>query len=202
MPPDERQQICVIPARGGSTRIPGKNMKLFHGKPILQYSIEKARESGVFGKVIVSSDCRETLDFAKSQGALIWPRIGALSKDEVGTQDVTLDVVTYQKHITVFEYVCCLYATAPLMDVQALRSGLELLKIYPELHFAYAAGDVDGQRVHAGQFYWSRTSSLIKGLQLDEVPTGYIHVPPNRLCDINTQQDWERAEQMYESLQP
>lgn len=190
--------ICIIPARGGSTRIPRKNIKLFHGKPIIQYSIENAFASGLFGKVIVSSDDDEILTIAKDCGALINRRPDSLAQNEIGTQEVARHVAIIHSRITIFPQVCVLYATAPLLDITDLHAGLAYLK-GDGFDFVYP---VDCQGHDAGQFYWCQTASLIQGKELDVAPTGHLVIPDSRVCDINTFDDWQRAEQMYAALNP
>ena len=108
--------ICVIPARGGSKRIPRKNIKEFNGKPIIAYSIEAAFESNCFDQVIVSTDDNEIKVVAKKYGAQVpFVRPDELSNDYVGTIPVIKHAIEWMEdHNNYIENVCCLYATAPV----------------------------------------------------------------------------------------
>ena len=122
--------LCVIPARGGSKRIPRKNIKDFLGKPIIAYSIKAALESNLFEKIIVSTDDKEIAEIAKQYGAEVpFLRPKKLSDDFVGTNDVIKHSVNwYLMQDIKIDYVCCIYATAPFVRVKYLRQGFELLK--------------------------------------------------------------------------
>ena len=119
--------LAVIPARGGSKRIPKKNIREFCGKPIIAWSIEAAIESGCFDRVIVSTDCAEIADVAKGYGAEVpFVRPEELSDDYVGTSDVVSHAIEYfAGHGFSYDYACCLYATAPFVTGQSLRRGFE-----------------------------------------------------------------------------
>src|SRR5512145_3210924 len=121
--------VAIIPARIGSKRIPKKNIKLFHGKPIIAYSIQAAHETGLFSKVIVSTDSQELADIAMSHGAEVpFMRPAELSDDFTGTDAVILHALNWlMDHGQDIQYVCCIYATAPLIDSVFIRKGLELL---------------------------------------------------------------------------
>ena len=122
--------LAVIPARGGSKRIPNKNIKSFAGKPIIAYSIMAARNSGIFDRIVVSTDCKEIANVAREWGAetpFIRPK--ELSDDHTGTNEVTIHAIQYfQDQGEQVEYVCCLYATAPFVNAEDLKYGFELLK--------------------------------------------------------------------------
>ena len=122
--------ICIIPARGGSKRIPKKNIKIFNGKPIIAYSIEAAIDSKCFDQVIVSTDDKEIAEIAKQYGANVpFLRSKELSDDITGTMDVTNNAINwYIKNITKNPaYVCCLYATASLLTSDILRQAYQQL---------------------------------------------------------------------------
>lgn len=196
---DQEQILCVIPARAGSTRIPGKNLKPFHGKPIIEYSIAAALDSQLFGEIVVSTDSRETVALAERMGVTGEYRFENLCANEVGTQRVArsvLQTARLGRHL-----VCVIYATAPLMCVSDLKRGLQMLRDIPQLEFTYSVGNVDEVEVDAGQFYWSRAISLLAHRELDVAPTGHVVIHPGRMCDINTPEDWERAEKMYVDLE-
>lgn len=122
--------IAVIPARGGSKRIPRKNIKLFHGKPVIGYAIELAISSGLFDDVYVSTDDAEIREISMSYGARVpWLRDETLSNDHTSTIDVMADAVTkiMLEHGTL-DNVCCIYPVTPLLQVKYLESGLRLLE--------------------------------------------------------------------------
>lgn len=122
--------VAIIPARGGSKRIPGKNIKPFAGKPIIAYSIEAALASGLFQRVIVSTDSPEIAAVARSFGAETpFVRPADLADDFTVTADVLLHALDWlaQQGAAVTQ-VCCLYATAPFVQTPHLREGLELLR--------------------------------------------------------------------------
>jgi pseudaminic acid cytidylyltransferase len=131
--------ICVIPARGGSKRIPKKNIKDFLGKPIVAYSIEVALNSKLFDKVIVSTDDESIAKVAKEYGAEVpFFRPEELSDDFTGTADVVKHTINWFLEQDVeIDYVCCIYATAPFVKQQYLEKGFEKLKCSGKL-FAFS----------------------------------------------------------------
>ncbi|MEX3071988.1 pseudaminic acid cytidylyltransferase [Vibrio alginolyticus] len=132
--------IAIIPARGGSKRIPRKNIKLFHGKPMIAYSIQAALKSGCFDKVIVSTDDQEIADVAKQYGAEVpFIRPAEISDDHATTMDVMEHAIAWcEEQGMDVEYVCCLYATAPFVTSQSLQQGLNTL-LDEECEFAFSA---------------------------------------------------------------
>ena len=122
--------IAVIPARGGSKRIPRKNIKLFHGLPVIAYAIKTAKESGVFSEVFVSTDDAEIAEVAESFGATIpWMRPKDLSDDYTTTVSVMQDAVNKLKSsLNELEYVCCIYPVTPLLQPNFISQGLQILK--------------------------------------------------------------------------
>ena len=117
--------LCIIPARGGSKRIPRKNIKSFMGKPIIAYSIEAALNSGVFDEVMVSTDDEEIADVACQYGASVpFLRSPETSNDYATTVDVLLEVVnTYKEQGKIFDVLCCLYSTAPFVTSERLNEA-------------------------------------------------------------------------------
>ena len=122
--------ICVIPARGGSKRIPRKNIKEFNGKPIIAYSIEAAFESNCFDQVIVSTDDNEIKEVAKKYGAQVpFVRPEKLSNDSAGTIPVIKHAIEWMEQKNNYiEHVCCLYATAPFIKSKILTKAYQQLK--------------------------------------------------------------------------
>ena len=225
-------RLCVIPARGGSKRIPRKNIKEFHGKPLIAYSIQVAIDSHLFDKIIVSTDDEEIAQIAKSYGAEVpFVRPKELSDDHTGTGAVVEHAINYLKERgESYEYVCTLYATAPLLQAKYLIESYEKLKksdavtvfsctsmpfpiqrtfkitddgrcqmFWPE-NFYKRSQDLEVAYQDAGQFYWTnlniKSNEIIFGK--DSLP---IILPRFLVQDIDTLEDWQRAEIMYEVIQ-
>lgn len=138
-------KLAIIPARGGSKRIPRKNIKLFFGKPIIAYSIEAALQSGLFDEVMVSTDDFEIAEIAKKYGAKVpFFRSEKASDDFATTCDVIKEVLEqYQKGGSHFEYACCIYPCAPLVTSTELRDGFQTMidnnfdSVFPVVAFSY-----------------------------------------------------------------
>jgi len=223
--------VAVIPARGGSKRIPRKNIKEFYGKPLIAYSISVALESKIFDKIVVSTDDNEIADIAKQYGAEIIHRPKELADDYTGTWDVIDHAVEYLKQNgEEFDFVCTIYATAPFLQSQYLKEGFEKLKnsdainafsattmpfpiqrtfklndngrceMFTPEHYNTRSQDLEEAYQDAGQFYWSKI-----GQKSDEIFFGKDSIPiilPRYLVqDIDTLEDWKRAEIMYRVLQ-
>ena len=164
--------LAVIPARGGSRRIPYKNIKLFHGKPIISYSIETAKASGLFERVIVSTEDDDIRDVALEYGAEVSLRPQELAQDEISTQEVMQYVVNeIDKRPELF---CCIYATAPLMSVTDLIRGHDALI---EEHWQYYTMSVGTNPLRdAAQFYWGRPIAFAFGVDLIDEQTTMIPI--------------------------
>ena len=123
------KSVAVITARGGSKRIPHKNIKEFCGKPIIQYSIEAALGSGVFSEVIVSTDSEKIADIAKNLGAKVpFYRTKQTSNDIASTSDVMKEVLLkYRSLGQKFDYSCCIYPTAPFVTKDILKKAMKML---------------------------------------------------------------------------
>ena len=139
------RKLAIIPARGGSKRIPRKNIKTFLGKPIIAYSIEAALASEVFDEVMVSTDDAEIADVARQYGAKVpFFRSPEMSNDMAMTAPVLIEVLQeYDKLGEKFNYVCCIYPCAPFVNVIRLKEGMELLiekgcdSVLPVVKFSY-----------------------------------------------------------------
>ena len=188
--------VCVIPARGGSKRIPRKNIKDFMGKPVIAYSIEAAKESGLFTSIYVSTEDEEIGKVAVQFGAQWLPRRADLADSVTGTREV-VTAATKQLWMSEADIVCCLYATSPLMDVADLKRGYNYLTNMSAEH-AISVGYPPLQ--DAAQFYWRTVDALQRGIEYFDISTVLIPIKPERVIDINTPSDWERAEQMYRML--
>lgn len=137
--------IAIITARGGSKRIPGKNIRDFCGKPIMAYSIEAALQSGIFDEVMVSTDSEEIAEVAKKYGAKVpFMRSEKTAGDFAGTNDVLLEVLdAYEQLGEHFEIGCCIYPTAPFITDKKLKEAMEKLTaedadtLIPVVEFSY-----------------------------------------------------------------
>ena len=122
--------IAVIPARGGSKRIPDKNIKPFLGKPIIAYSIEAAKNAGIFDRIIVSTDSKEIASIAKESGAEVpFMRPCELADDQTGTDAVILHALKrLMEDGEKIDYICCIYATAPFVKAEYIIKGYNILR--------------------------------------------------------------------------
>ncbi len=223
--------LAIIPARGGSKRIPRKNIKAFHGKPLIAYSIETAIQSQLFDKVIVSTDDEEIADVAKEYGAEVpFIRPKELADDFTGTTDVTNHALQWLKNKgELFDYVCTIYATAPLLQSKYLKEGFKKLQnsdatnafsatsmpfpiqrtfkitsngrcemFWPE-NIDKRSQDLEEAYQDAGQFYWTKSNEKSNEIMFgkDSIP---IILPRYLVQDIDTLEDWQRAEIMYEII--
>lgn len=193
--------VCVIPARGGSRRIASKNKKLFHGKPIIQYSIETAFRSGLFTHgVYVSTDDIVIASISKKCGAQVLMRSPDMCEDNIGTQDVMRDALHWigakRSEYSFPDVACCLYATAPLVRASDLTSAM-LIHSIRQCSFVVAVASDPLRDI--GNFYIGNPS-LFGQLPLYTDLTGLCVIPPERAIDINTMDDWNRAEAMYAAL--
>lgn len=186
--------VAIIPARGGSRRIPKKNIRDFHGKPILAYSIETAKAAGLFDQIVVSTDDDEIRDVAWSYGAKYLEREPEFARDEVGTKAVMARAIK-QLELDAADTVVCIYPCAPLIEPGDLQWGINLLVLRPA-YFVVSIGTEP--LADAGAFYcslanhWDHPAVPIYGIR-----TAYYPLPPQRVCDINTPEDWARAEELY-----
>lgn len=139
------KNIAIIPARGGSKRIPRKNIRDFLGKPIIAYSIETAIESGIFDEIMVSTDDAEIAEIAKKYGAKVpFLRSSETANDVSTTADVLVEVLNqYKKSGQKFDYGCCIYPCAPFINSNKLKEGLKLMieknaqNAIPVVQFSY-----------------------------------------------------------------
>jgi len=224
--------IAIIPARGGSKRIPRKNIKDFLGKPIIAYSIEAALKSELFEEVMVSTDDHEIAEIAIKYGAKVpFYRTAASSNDFATTMSVIQEVVTEynSKFNEVFDLVCCIYPTAPLIQLNDLKTGLDLLmaknfdSVFPVVDFGYPiwrgveiteegktqmvwpehqnSRSQDLRKIYhdAGQWYWLNFNTMRNSIFTQN--SGSIILPQEVVQDIDTEDDWQIAQIKYEYLQ-
>lgn len=189
--------VAIIPARGGSRRIPRKNIRKFFGRPILAYSIETAQQSGLFNAGIwVSTEDAEIARLTLKLGARYHARERTLADHVTGTQEVMAHALAeiFPDLARRPEVACCIYPTAPLLSVGDLRRGFAQFASRITA-YAYSVGP-DGQ--DAGQFYFGSTQAFLARVPL--AGAQQVVLGPERVCDINTEADWHRAEQMYAVL--
>jgi pseudaminic acid cytidylyltransferase len=224
--------VAIIPARGGSKRIPKKNIKLFLGKPIIAYSIETAINSNLFDRVIVSTDDDEIAKIAIEYGAEVpFIRPKKLSGDFLGTHEVVGHTVKWLEDSNVsIKYACCLYATAPLIQIKDLKKGFELIEtgkwesviastifsypifrsfeklpngglkmFYPE-HYSSRSQDLPEAYHDAGQFYWASGEVWTNKANGFSERSTIVELPNYLVQDIDTMDDWVRAENLFKLL--
>ena len=219
-------KIAVIPARGGSKRIPRKNIRPFCGKPMIAWSIEAAKSSGLFEHIIVSTDDAEIAEVAKQWGAEVpFIRTEELSNDHTGTTPVIAHATQWalDQGFNVAA-VCCIYATAPFVQINDLKRGWDAMNsgdwnyaftvtdfaapifrsfkqtaeggvemFFPE-YFVTRSQDLPTALHDAGQFYWGYPDAWLEEKRIFDRHSVPVIIPRWRVQDIDTPDDWERAE--------
>lgn len=225
-------KLALIPARGGSKRIPRKNIKPFAGKPIIAYAIAAAQQAGCFNRVIVSTDDDEIAEVAKQYGAEVpFRRPPELSNDTATTAAVIRHVIEwYAKEGAGLSHVCCIYAAAPFVQAADILAAYDLLtasaadycfpvtpfaspiqralkrradgrlEMFQPEHLNTRSQDLPEAFHDAGQFYWGRAEAFQRGAPLFGPTAVPLILPRWRVQDIDTPDDWARAELMYEAL--
>lgn len=226
-------RLAVIPARGGSKRIPRKNIMQFCGKPMIAWSIEAAIQSACFDRIIVSTDDEEIAGVAQTYGADVpFTRPPELSDDHTGTIPVIAHAIAWQNnHGTLPQEVCCIYATAPFIQAKDISRGLQALRdtngdyafsitsyafpiqrairirpdrriemFYPE-NFNKRSQDLQEAWHDAGQFYWGKADAWLTAKPIFSSNATSVVLPRHRVQDIDTPEDWERAEWMFKAMQ-
>lgn len=222
----------MIPARGGSKRIPGKNIRPFAGRPMMAHTIDAARESGCFDRIVLSSDDEETMEVAKALGVEVpFVRPAAIADDHATTAAVIAHAVEwFSTRGEAPEAVCCLYATAPMMAANDIRAALDLLVstgcdfAFPVTSYAFPiqravrltadgrmamfqpdafhtrSQDLDPAYHDAGQFYWGRPEAWLRQEPVFGPRSTPLVIARRRVQDIDTPEDWSRAELMWQAL--
>jgi pseudaminic acid cytidylyltransferase len=225
--------IAVIPARGGSKRIPRKNVREFCGKPMIAWAIEAARESGLFERIIVSTDDAEIAEIANRCGAEIpFVRPVELADDYVGTTEVIAHATRWAMQQDVqLQAVCCVYATAALIEPLDLVRGREALtsghwsyafsatefanSIYRAMrrdpsggvemifpeYFSARSQDLPVTLHDAAQFYWGTCGAWLSNTRIFAPTSIPVLIPRSRVQDIDTPEDWRAAELMFRARQ-
>lgn len=223
--------VCLIPARGGSKRIPRKNLRPFLGVPMIARSIATALEAGLFERIVVSTDDDEIADVARAAGAEVpFRRPATLADDHATTLDVVRHALDWLETAGALpERLCCLYATAPFARAGDIRDGARRLdeadfalpvtrfgfpiqravRLTPEgrlemfdpARFSVRSQDLEEAWHDAGQFYWGRTAAWRRADTLFGPATAAIPLPRWRVQDIDDEEDWARAEVLARVLQ-
>lgn len=224
--------IAVIPARGGSKRIPRKNIKPFAGKSMIAYAIEAARDSGLFAHVVVSTDDPEIGTIARELGAETpFPRPAELADDHTPTVPVIAHAAAACEAFGwAAEFVCCIYPGVPFILPADLNAALQLLQETSEADYSFPVTeypsaiqralrrksngcmasfspeyelvrtqDLEPAFHDAGQFYWGRRSAWECNPRIHNSGAGLV-IPNWRVVDIDTPEDWVRAETIFRSL--
>ncbi len=224
--------IAIIPARGGSKRISKKNIKTFLGKPIIAYSIEVALQSGLFDEVMVSTDDDIIAEIGKHYGAKIpFMRSKKNADDFATTYDVIEEVLlSYKKEQLFFDFTCCIYPCAPLLNVNTLNKAFDALKqgkadsCFPVIKYgspiqralrikkdnllesfnpefvSVRSQDIEPAYFDAGQFYWFHTNAILEQKKILTTNTISIVLEENEAQDIDNEIDWQIAELKYKLL--
>ena len=223
---------AVIPARSGSKRIPGKNLRAFAGKPMICHSITAALESGVFDAVYVSTDSEDIARVARECGAQTpFVRPPELADDHTHLAPVLLHALDrIEAGGARVELLCLIYATAPLLEPAALRQGLEVMRaqeadavfsvasypapvqraltldpegrlrmLWPE-HELTRSQDLPQAYHDAGQFHWLRPGAFRREGRMYMEKSFPVIIARHRTQDIDTPEDWARAETLYAML--
>lgn len=225
-------KVAIIPARGGSKRIPGKNVKPFCGKPMIAWSIQAALLSGCFDRVLVSTDSHEIASCAKDLGAEVpFIRPAHLSGDHTPTIPVIQHAINFLLEQGVqAKQACCIYATAPFVRASDLQQALNQLQttqadyvfsattfpfpiqravrldeagrvamFYPE-YASTRSQDLEEAFHDAGQFYWGTAEAWLESCPIFGASSSLYLLPRSRVQDIDTPEDWARAELMFQAL--
>lgn len=222
--------LCVITARGGSKRIPHKNIRKFCGKPIIAYSIEAALDSALFNEVMVSTDDDEIASIAIECGANVpFMRSASTSHDTATTADAVLEVLdTYEEKGISFDAVCCIYPTAPFVTAETLAKAYEafqqgydsvltavafsyppqrgfvsregVLEWWQPEHVNTRSQDLETVFHDAGQFYFALVDVVRKKRLLIGEHAFPYIVPEEEAQDIDNESDWILAEMKYERM--
>ncbi|MCL2875152.1 MAG: pseudaminic acid cytidylyltransferase [Betaproteobacteria bacterium] len=224
-------RFAIIPARGGSKRIPRKNIRDFCGKPMIAYAISAAQQSGLFEHVLVSTDDAEIAEMAAFLGAETpFTRPSELADDHTPTIPVIAHAIQSCEVLGWdVDLICCIYPAVPFLQPMDLQAALKLfleghadfcfpvtkfpsaiqramrrtvegnmVPIYPEYELTRTQ-DLEPAYHDTGQFYWGARTSWLEKQRIHDNAVGYL-IPAWRVVDIDTKEDWERAELLYKAL--
>jgi pseudaminic acid cytidylyltransferase len=225
------KRVAIIPARGGSKRIPRKNVRAFGGKPMIGYAIEAARDSGLFNHIIVSTDDDEISAISRDLGAQTpFVRPPELSDDHTPTVPVVAHAINAcEAHGLPADVACCIYPCVPFIQIDDLKASLELFietaadycfpitdfpsaiqralrrgdkgtmsPFHPEFELTRTQ-DLEPAYYDVGQFYWGKREAWLQNPRIHRSGVG-LPIPAWRAIDIDTPEDWTRAERIYQSL--
>ena len=221
-------RIAVIPARGGSKRVPRKNIRTFAGQPIIVWPIKAALSSGLFDQVVVSTDDAEIAEVARAAGASVpFMRPENLSDDYADTKSVIRHAISELKLKTEVQ-VCCIYPTSVFADAQLLKKGLEKLNeskcsfvfsitsVDPSIYrsftkatddhitmlfpenYAKRTQDLPSLYCDAAQFYWATVGAWQSDLDIFGADSIGVFLDPSRVQDIDTESQWLVAERIFQ----
>lgn len=225
------KNLCIIPARGGSKRIPRKNIIDFLGKPLIAYSIENALNSGIFDEVVLSSDDEEIIKVALKYGVKVpFVRDKNLSDDYASSSAVVQNAIEIlQSQNQFYDHVCCLYATAPLLNKDILKQAYEKfiqnqskflfaaaefeypiqrafylnennqVYMFDEKHYKSRSQDLTKAFHDAGAFYFGTSKAWLEEDFMFKPHSSVFVLPRNLVCDIDTMQDLEFAKILYKA---
>ena len=227
----KNKKLAIITARGGSKRIPRKNIKLFNGFPIIKYSIEAALKSNEFDEVMVSTDDEEIAEIAIKYGASVpFFRSQKNSDDHSGTAEVIEEVILdYKNKNMLFDYVCCIYPTAPFVTAVIIKQAMSKLIsfsadcVLPVVRYSYPvqrslkivngsvlmnwpenysarSQDLSPFFHDCGQFYCLNVKSLLEQKKLFAKKTIPIEISELEMQDIDNEVDWKLAELKYKLI--
>lgn len=225
--------IAIIPARGGSKRIPRKNVKPFMGKPMILWSIEAAKRTGLFDHIVVTTDDAEIIDLVQRHGAIApFVRPPELSDDHTALDAVLKHALNHViETIGTPDYVCTIFATAPFIESEEIAAGLDRLKesgaeiaftvanfgfpiqralkilpngrmgMFQPEHLKTRSQDLEPAYHDAAQFYWSTPGAILNDIAAFSEHAVPIVLPRYKVQDIDTPEDWDRAELMFKAWQ-
>ena len=222
--------LCIIPARGGSKRIPHKNIKELNGRPIISYVIELAKNTNLFSEILVSTDDNSIVKIVKEYGVITpFMRSEENSNDVATLTDVIKEVIgEYKKKGQEFETICCILPTAALITSQIIKDayvkiGKGASTVLPVLKFSYPiqralkneAGFLHmNQKEHlntrsqdleefyhdSGQFYWLKTTDFLRENKIFTSKTAFIELKEDQAQDVDTPADWRMLKIKYDFL--
>ena len=225
-------KIAIIPARGGSKRIPRKNLRNFYGKPAIAHAIQTAQSCGLFDSIIVSTEDSEIAEVSRQWGAKVpFVRPSELTNDFIGITEVIAHATQWAMHEGwKLEAVCCIYATALFLQADDLQRGWESLNsgnwlyafsvtdfpspifrsfhqnseggvemFFPE-HFNKRSQDLPVALHDAGQFCWGRPQAWLEHKRIFDRWSTPVMIPRWRVQDIDTEEDWQQAELLWEAI--
>lgn len=229
--PNISMKVAIIPARGGSKRIPRKNIRNFSGKPMIAYAIATAQKSGLFDRIVVSTEDPEIATIASHWGAEVpFVRPASLADDYTGTtQVIAHGIQTLQEDGWHIDFVCCIYPAVPLLQADDLKAAFDILvssdapyvfpvttfpssiqralrrqpsgqmePFYPEYE-QERTQDLEPAYYDAGQFYWGKAEAWLADISIHRQGIGLV-IPQWRVVDVDTLEDWQRAELIYRAL--